>query len=279
MPTLEPSIALSTCETALRELMTYAYETRYGSAWLEQVTKPRQRELWAERAQVEADTRGPRGVAQVPNVGLAYANFYDLLEIIKRDEHWEPLAAALDKKSEVLPLLQRFEKLRNSIGHSRPLLAFEQDLMSGIAGQIRNQVTLFMSAQDDAGDIYPRIESITDSCGRRIECSVVDNVIAGIARTPNIVVRPGEVVTFTCVGVDPQERELRWTLTPAGQRPKVSEVGPSGQPVNIDWVVTDSDVSEKGIVVMEMESLDAKYRRYGYTDHKAMFYFRVRPPA
>lgn len=206
MPTLEPSVALSTCETALREL-THSYGTSYGDDWLERVSTPSQRKAWEGRASDEKQARVPKGVARVPNVGLAYANFYDLVRIAEK--YWKPLSGALGKQKSVLPLLARFDNLRNTIGHSRPLLAFEQDLMSGIAGQIRNQVTLFMSDQDDAGEIYPRIESISDSFGRRIESSVVDGEIAGSVTTRDVIVRPGDVVTFTCVGVDPQGRDLR----------------------------------------------------------------------
>lgn len=279
VPTLEPSVALSTCETALRELMTYAYEDRYGNAWLDRVTKPKQREAWAERAHVEADTRVPRGVAQVPNVGLSYANFYDLLGIVEKERNWEPLAGALGKRAEVLPLLQRFEKLRNTIGHSRPLIPFEQELMSGIAGQIRNQVTLFMSEQDDAGDIYPRIESITDPFGRRFEVTVVDELTYRFIRDPKITLRPGDVVAFTCIGVDPQGRDLAWEMRPANYESRVSQVGSSGAPTTVVWVVQDGDVAEKRHIEIRMQAHMAKYRRYGSFDHRAYFTFRVRPPA
>lgn len=66
------------------------------------------------------------------------------------------METALGPKVETLPLLARFEQLRNSVAHSRGILAFEEALLSGIAGQIRNQVTIFMSIQDPSGDYYPR---------------------------------------------------------------------------------------------------------------------------
>lgn len=276
MPTLDPSVALSTCETALRELMTHSYGTSYGGAWLDRVSTPTQRKAWEGRAADEKCARVPKGVAQVPNVGLAYANFYDLVRIAEK--HWEPLAQALGRQKAVLPLLDRFDNLRNTIGHSRPLLAFEQDLMSGIAGQIRNQVTLFMSSQDEAGDIYPRIESISDSFGRRIESSVVEGEIAGAVRTYDVVVRPGDVVTFSCVGVDPQGRELRWDLKDPNHSGRAFVVGPSGKPVSLTWLVKDTDVTETAHVNVHMQANEGKYRRYLGFDHRAYFAFHVRPP-
>lgn len=276
MATLEPSVALSTCETALRELMTHCYLGTYGVDWLDRISTREQRESWVSRAETEAQVRVPKGVAQVPNAGLAYANFYDLVQIART--HWEPLSGALGKLKNVIPLLERFDNLRNTIGHSRPLLAFEQDLMSGIAGQIRNQVTLFMSAQDEAGDIYPRIESITDSFGRRVESAVVQGEIAGSVTTYDVIVRPGDRVTFSCVGVDPQGRPLAWSLHAPTHAAHTSAVGESGQPTNLTWLVSDNDVTETGSVSIYMQAHDAKYRRYGHFDHRAYFVFRVRPP-
>lgn len=185
-------MALTTCETALRELMTYAYSTSYGPEWLGKVAATDKLKDWESRAADELLARGPKGVVAVPNAGLSYANLYDLVSIA--DKHWDPLAAALGKKASVLPLLRRFDNLRNTVGHSRPLLPFERDLMSGIAGQIRNQVTIFMSAQDEVGDIYPRIGSIMDQFGRRVESSVVDGELAGGVSTYDVVVRPGDTV-------------------------------------------------------------------------------------
>ncbi len=166
MSALEPSVALTTCETALRQLMTLAYEAAYGDDWLGRIASKEQLDTWHARAGDELAVRGRKGVLAVPNGGLAHSNLYDLLKIAEK--HWEPLSAALGRKASVMPLLHRFDNLRNSVAHSRQLLPFEQDRLSGIAGQIRNQVTIFMSAHDPTWDIYPRIESVTDQFGRRI---------------------------------------------------------------------------------------------------------------
>lgn len=271
MTAMEPSLALSACETALRELMTFAYTEAYGAGWVTRVAAETKRQSWQERADVEQKSRGAKGVAAVPATGLSYANFYDLVAIA--DKHWEPLAAALGRRAKVLPLLERMDDLRNSIGHSRPLLAFERDLMSGIAGQIRNQVTIHMSAQDDAGDIYPRIESITDSFGRRIRASVAEGEIAGAVRSADITLHPGDVVTFDCVGVDPQDRELSWQIP--GQTPMQ---GPSGSALQLSYRVTDEDVTESFTIEILMNTRYSRYHRYRHFDHRAYFKYRVRPP-
>lgn len=273
--TLEPSVALTTCETALRSLMTATYSAAYGPDWLTKVAGSGTLQTWVERANHELRSRGGRGAIAVPAAGLSYANFYDLVSIA--EGHWEPLAAALGKQQSVLPLLRRFDNLRNAVGHSRPLLPFERDLLSGIAGQIRNQVTIHMSTRDEAGDLYPLIESMADSFGRRIECVTYDGEMAGFVSTFDVILRPGDLVTFDCVGVDPQGRDLTWRGMSAGTSMEPVTAA-SGTSATLVWPVTDSDVNETQVVQIYMETADAKYHRFGSWDHRGAFAYRVRPP-
>ena len=256
--------------------MTFVYKRRFGDGWLSVVASQKQSTDWSERCVAEA-ARVKRGVAAVPEVGLSYANFYDLLTIA--DKHWEELAPALDKKAITFRLLERFEQLRNSVAHGRPLLAFERDLLSGIAGQIRNQVTIFMSTQDDAGEYYPRIESITDSFGHRIDSAgSVDHELAGSQITGKVL-RPGDVVTYTAIGTDPQDRTLRWRLTSSQTgRLLAQELSSKGTPVALTWVVDDGDVTETAVVQIHMEADGARYHRFVGFDHRAFFHYTVRPP-
>lgn len=276
MTTLEPGLALTTCETAMRELIETAYAATLGSHWLQRISTDEQRQRWNARAQEEAP-RLARGAAAIPEPGLAYANFYELLTIAKDD--WAPLAPALGRMKDTMPLLRRFEELRNAVAHSRPLLAFERDLLSGIAGQIRNQVTIYMSIHDPVGDIYPRIESVTDSFGRRIESRTVDGEVAGYFAHGQIALHPGEAVTFTCVGIDPQDRNLEWVLeTPSATSGPTTALAASGQPAGLQWTVTDADVSESTAVSIYLKSADGQYHRWGHFDHRVYYLYRVRPP-
>lgn len=272
---LEPALALASCETALRELMASSYTQAYGVGWLNRVATEDRLAAWEARAQEERQARGPKGVLAVPNTGLSYANFYDLVAIAEK--HWEPLAPALGKRASMLPLLKRLENLRNAVGHNRPLLQFERDLMAGIAGQIRNQVTIYMSARDEVGDIYPRIESIMDSFGRRVESSQVTGEIAGSVNTHDVVVHPGDIVTFECQGVDPQDRDVSWKLVRWGRSPG-EVVGQSGHPVTLRWEFSDDDVTETFTLEIFMSAHNARYHRFGSFDHRAYFAYRVRPP-
>jgi hypothetical protein len=160
---LEPTIALRTCERALRDLYTAAYPDAFGDGWLERIASAEKVARWEEKREVERKRREPRGVATVPDEFLAYAEFHELVAIAQK--HWQPLQKALGEKAETLPLLKRFERLRNTVAHSRETLPFEDDLLSGIAGELRNRVAKYMSEQDPGGEYFARIEFAMDSFG------------------------------------------------------------------------------------------------------------------
>lgn len=282
MPTLDPTVAVQTCEDALRQLMTYSYAKAYGPGWVQTISSPEQRKDWTKRHEQEQKKRNGKGVAVVPNIGLAYSDLQDLLGFMSK--HWGPIEPAFgaSAKNESKALLNRLETLRNTAMHSRTPLIFEQELMSGIAGQIRNQVTIFMSTQDPGGDYYPRIESIVDGFGTAYEGSplkaATENPLLGIVNS-NQILTPGQVVPFTCVGVDPQDRELQFTFSKnlvfffGGKK----TVG--GEPLTLFWEVKDSDIAKERLIAIQMKSVKGRYHRHGTYDQQVYFRYQVRPPA
>lgn len=278
MATLDPGSALTACETALRELMAYTYEREWGEQWLDKIASPDKKSEWAQRAEAESGARRTKGVAAVPAIGLSYANFFDLIAIAKKEEQWQPLAPALGKRADTLPLLKRLESLRNAVGHSRPLLPFERDLISGVAGQIRNQVTIYMSTQDPAGDLYPRIESVVDSLGTRIE-EPADSyyLVGGGVWMTGFVLHPGQTISFECLGTDPQNRDLLWEISSNRGGYTASSIVHSGDRAELAWTVSDDDVSEETWVTIFLKSKDSKYHRLGNFDHRVTFDYKVRP--
>ncbi|WP_063043725.1 hypothetical protein [Nocardia pseudovaccinii] len=276
MTTFEPTAALTTCENALRELMAYAYGTKHGAAWLEVVATAKQRKDWDKRA-AKAAERCKRGVAEVDEPGLAYSHFSDLLEIA--GAHWDELEPALGARDRMFQLLEVFAELRNDVAHGRTLLVFERELYSGIAGKIRNQVTLYMSSRDESGQYYPRIESVIDSFGHRlVEQRPLNGEMFGGSVTGTIL-RPGDRVLFTATGTDPHDRPLRWDLTrmSAGTM-EDSKVSVDGNPVELEWIVSEGDVGERNGVHIRMYAEKSKYKKFAGFDHRAYFQYIVRPP-
>jgi hypothetical protein len=215
-------------------------------------------------------------VIEVPPGEINYAEFFELQEIA--DKHWDLLQPALGKKKETQPLLKRFGDLRNSVAHSRELLPFERELLSGIAGEIRNRVTIFMSTQDPGGDFYPRIESIRDSFGNLVETFRPEPSLATGVET-GVTLRPGDAVTFDCRGTDPQGRELRWWFNnPYGQ----DMVEARGTEAELTWHVGETDVGEDAAVMIRMASIGRYHRSGSHSDdpydYKVLFSYRVLPP-
>lgn len=278
MSTLSPSEALRTCERALRQLMRHAYRAEWGDDWLAHVASEELRDKWTARKRDETQARASRGVAQLPDDELEYAQLFELRDIAYR--HWSPLHPALGDRKETAVLLKRFDRLRNSVAHSRDILPFERDIMSGIAGEIRNKVTIYMSSQDPAGDYFPRIESITDSFGNTFNGSDPNSPNAFISTIQTgLGLRVGDTVTFDCVGTDPHGRELEWELHHSNMAQRSTVERARGQQATLVWKVEDKHVRINATVVLLLTTVDATYHRFnGYDEQVDWIFDSVLPP-
>ncbi|AMY20329.1 MULTISPECIES: hypothetical protein [Nocardiaceae] len=136
-----------------------------------------------------------------------------------------------------------------------------------------------MSKQDPAGEYYPRIESVIDSLGHRIDGSgpVVGEVVGH--QITGMILRPGDRVGFIATGTDPQDRPLRWDLMSSQNGLTLdSKVSKAGEPVQLEWSVGDGDVTESAVVALYMSAEDSTYKRFRHFDHRAYFGYVVRPP-
>lgn len=275
MANTSPATALSSCETALRQLLTYVLAERYGAEWMSVAFSDDKLVALTNRQTEEAKKRTTRGVAVIPESLLEYSHFYELIGLAEK--HWGLVAPALGKQSVTGALLHRFDDLRNSVAHSRDLLPFEEDLLSGIAGEIRNRVTIFMSTQAPSGEHFPRAERITDNFGNTADVEMM-------LRTSNPpvkceqVLHIGDEIKFRCRGWDPHGRPLMWTLR---LRPAASTVitEATGEEVELSWTVDASNVSNQTYAIVDLKS-DGPYHRWGEgVDGMVLFYYRVEPPA
>jgi hypothetical protein len=144
--------------------------------------------------------------------------------------------------------------------HSCSLVDFEQKLIQGMTGEIRNKVTLFQMEANAADRHFPRIEFVRDSFGRQASDGVVP---------PNITVHPGDEVIFECSGWDPEDRPLRWTLDVIGTLGSTDE---GGATCGLTWRVTDEHISEGTFVRVRLRS-DRAWHRYP-AGHDGIVHFR-----
>ncbi|MFD3442539.1 Swt1 family HEPN domain-containing protein [Streptomyces sp. NPDC058685] len=275
MPQMQPAEALATCEQALRSLIATVLAKKLGKDWFSQVFSEKRAVKIRDVRDEEAGRRTRRGVASVPSSELAYAQFFDILDLLKK--YWADFKPALGNQNETLGLLNRFEALRNSVAHSRDLLPFEEELLSGIAGEIRNRVTIYMSSQDPTGDYFARIDSVTDSLGNCIDSFLPDPMEHGVSLRTGAVLHPGETITFRCRGTDPQGRDLTWWVLPTREEDNPSY---TGRDLDIVWRVSSDDISARRDVHIYMKSSGPYHRvdteAAGF-DYCATFIYTVVP--
>ncbi|WP_327421132.1 hypothetical protein OG763_09770 [Streptomyces sp. NBC_01230] len=279
MPLMQPPEALASCERSLRELLTIALKRKFGNDWLNEAFESDDVQRLRDKHEIEQKRRTKRGVAEVPAVLINYAEFTQLTRLIKN--HWDALNGALGAKKEMDVLLDRVEALRNNVAHSRELLPFEQELLSAIAGEIRNRVTIHSSGQDPAGEYFPRIELVRDSFGNSTETAIqVQDQDQTMAIMTKMTLRPGAVVTYTCQGVDPQGRTLMWSLqTPDGVRHHPDDGQGEGNEVELTWEVKPLHIHTKASLHVIL-TVDGQYHRFGATGFDAIadFRYEVLPP-
>lgn len=275
MPTLIPTLALTTTERALRQLYAQVFGELHGSEWLTKLLGEAQVARLVEKREVEAKRREQRGVAETPKALVEYTEFHQLESIAEKN--WQHLAPALGEKKDTLALIRRFGQLRNSVAHSRELLPFEEDLLSGIAGEIRNRVTLYMSKTTETNDYWARIESVTDSYGNS-----VDGLDTTRTSNPGCLtgqtLRVGEVVTFDCRATDPKGRKITWEMgfLPSDASDYEREAI-EGDDVRLTWEVQPHHVSSQSSVHIRMTSDSPSHRWQEGVDGMALFFYTVLP--
>lgn len=274
MSHIPPSVALSSCEGALRQLLALVLKQKFGADWLSRVASGERVSRWEARREEEQRRRITRGVASIPAEPLAYAEFYELIEIAKKN--WSEVSPALGKKSVTGALLDRFDDLRNTVAHSRDLLPFEEDLLAGISGEIRNRVTLYMSTEAPSGEHFARIEEVTDGFGNRL-----DGLSTLSVSNPHLscdqVLQVGDVVTYRCRGTDPHGRRLRWHLAvaPGG----VDRIEMEGDEVELHWYVEPKHVSSRSYAIVRLVADSPFHRWTEGVDGMALFYYQIAPPS
>lgn len=199
---------------------------------------------------------------------IEYLEFHQLREIIGRDQNWARFEPILGKKKYFETYMDRLEGFRNPTMHGRQLYPFEQSLVVGIVGEITNQVTIWRSEQGPDLKYYPEIVSVTDSFGRQPRNG-----------TPaELCVRPGDCITFKCIGSDPHGRLLRWDLRVKSRGGSmVTEDGRKGEEVTLSWTVHPNQIQEGADVWITLES-DSQYHRHGEFDDRFHLAYHVLPP-
>lgn len=259
---MDPSDSLRAIEVALRLAIRHVI----GGAWIDASGAPDISRL-EEKRQVE---RKRRDGAAISSDLLEYVETYHLTTMIK--QNWEAFKQVFDDRQRTLVYFKVVEDVRNSIAHSRDLMEFERDLVSGIAGQIRNQVSMYRALVDESSKYYPSIEKVTDGFGTPGE----DAHYA----IPTTRVDVGDLLTFEASAFSADGRPVIWYLQKTKQSQYVSterhEVA-RGDSVNFSYRTTEEDVSENfyiGVVI----ATESKFHRHPGHDDLKFYRYQVSPP-
>lgn len=267
---MEPTEALRSIETVLRSAIR---SVAPGRDWLSLNGAPAEAALEGRR-QNELDKRD----GALPSADLLdYAMTPDVIRVI--NQNWESFAPIFKDEARTRAYLGIVEDVRNSIAHSRSLVPFERETLSGIAGQLANQLSIHLGSIGAAA-YYPTIESLTDGFGS----SGMDPQARYQTAPSGPRLEVGQRVRFTGKATSARGREVAWYMNhndfrvPGWPEPvKISE----GLGLDYELVIAKSAVGERFPVYIFIAS-DSTFHRTAHAmvpcDDIGYFYYAVNPP-
>lgn len=272
-PSVDAYTELVAAETALRDVIRAVVP-----GWQSQL-EPNAVQILVERRAEEDKRRDGISVSQDL---LDYTEIYQLKALV--NDNWEATKVVLDDKKRTDVYLGIILDVRNTIGHSRPVVPSERLLLAGAAGQIRNQLARYRSSQDGSALHYSSIDSARDMSGRN--GFPHDTFPASVGQDlPRVDV--GDEIAFEVAGTDPRNRELNWSLyvgsnltaTLARWNTTESRAECTGTRGTLTWKVPPADVGEKRYAVIVLRN-SSNYQRHdtGKYDDARFFCYHVNPP-
>lgn len=259
--------SISVIENDLRDLCSRQFVAKWGAEWLSDPEFSELRATLEQRRIEEAKRRAP---AVVPETLLAYTHLYELLTLMRG--HWDDFASIFGARKDFLVLMGFVEDFRNAPAHSRELLPYEGELLSGIAGLVRTRVIAYMSTLGPDSQYYPLIESMTDSLGTVSEPSMAGFEITRSALSLTV----GTEVSVRVRAWDPKQRDLHWRFYTAELGSQNLQEA-SGAEAEFTYTVTDLDVGAHFYLKVEVAS-SGRFHRHGSYDDKRAFVYDVVPP-
>lgn len=265
---MEPTLALRAIETALR----LTIRDVLGATWQTARGAPNVPAL--EERQIE-DAGKRSGVLASADL-LDFTETYDLTNLIEKN--WSSFECVFENKARTVAYFGIIKDLRNIIAHSRDLTSFEQDLLSGISGHLRNQVALYRSSRDGSRNYYPRMESLRDRFGRE---AGGDSLPTPDRQRVDV----GDTIDFTGSAFAARGKPVTWWVqakknvdTDVATTVKVA----TGDDVTFSYTFREADVAED-LNLWIFIVADSRYHRRNFKDLPAcddarFFMYSVNPP-
>jgi hypothetical protein len=265
--------AINVLENSLRDLVERLLRRVHGDSWFEHIGVSDERiEAWRDRREEEPKRR-PGG--EVEQRLLYYAEFYDLNNIIGKN--WDAgFKDCFKDKKRFDVYIDRLSAFRNPDAHSRALLPFEEQLVLGMTGELRQELTLFLStgAGGPEPEHFARIEEVRDNFGTRAVGEATAETLFGNTHS-DAVLRPGDTVSFIGRAWDPEGGHIEWRIFLAGRSEHIKL---SGSEIEWDWQIEQGDISETSYVQCSIVSARPYGRKVNGDDDTVTLFYRVLPP-
>ncbi len=267
---MDISNALKNTETDFRDLITYLLNKKHGKNWIEHCGVTVERiQTWEEKQEVDL-----KRIGYNDNRLINYSDFYDLKVIVKK--HWDTLFKPIfDNYKEFEILYGILEKFRNPDAHRRELLPFQINLVIGITGKFRSQITSFFSKMETGDAYYSRIEGVQDNLGNSWSIGQPKLI------TTHCILRPGSTLEFTSSAFDPLGGNLQFAYYPVSDPNKLSDYAWGGDN-KFSFSITNEHVSKFFFVHLfvksERDFHQMKGTTVGSVDDKVTFQYEVLPP-
>lgn len=134
---------------------------------------------------------------------IYYSDFYDLKTIINKN--WDIFSGVFMDKKRFDVFFNEIEKFRNTLSHGREITSSQENLMNGIVGEIRNQITIYHNKNEMREDYFIQIVKISDNFGN-----------SWPGQSQRITLRVGDIYELIIDANDPKDREIHYMLSSIG---------------------------------------------------------------
>lgn len=254
---------ITAAENVLRELV----ETVLGPIGEDWAAKsgvtPERIDRWRERRDEE---RKRRTGGKVDEGLLSYSDLTDLQTTVVKN--WDQFKPILDDKKAFDVDMDRLITYRTAEMHGRPLLPYEASLAEGIAGNLRNRVTLYRNEKAPGGkEHFPRFEWVRDSLGHEWKRGDSRTVETGV------ILHPGDCISIETSFWDPDGQPCRtqWSFWVNVNDPHMRDYEGS-----FEWCVENKDIGERTQIQVSLTS-SRPYHRSGSHDDVVWLQYAVLP--
>ena len=268
---MEVGTSINFLENVLRDIIESVLSKKHGISWLDKTGLPPEKiESWRGRL-AEEPRRRPGGMLEQRLI--YYSEFYDLENIINKN--WNDFKPCLGDKKKFEVYMSRLSAFRNPDAHSRALLPFEEHLVLGITGEIRQTVTMFLSQGSGGPEVeyFPRIEEVKDNFGLRVSDNGPTFTEHKVG-TSTMILRPKDVVLFEAKAWDPENKSPKWLIYFGAKK---SRYELEGLEVKFSWQIEEADVAENSWISIDMTSERNYHRHAAGHDSGLILSYKVLP--